>query len=341
MAPFRPAPTALTLLLGLTGWSCSRPADLVVYCSLDQVHAEKILALFEERSGLKVDPQFDVEQNKTVGLVNRILAESSHPRADVFWNNEIAQTIRLKEHGLTAAYSSPSAEGIPDLYRDPEGHWTGFAARARIILFREDVAPPGSQPPERVADLIQPPYAAFAGMAEPLTGTTLTHMAALCARDGVEPTLAWLRAGLASPLRFGRGNSQVMRRVCEKDLAWCLTDTDDATAAERNGYPVQILYPDQGEGEPGTLLIPNTLCILKGAPHPEAARAFVDFVLSPEVEAMLAASDSRQIPLHAGVAVPPGFQLPGRDFRTMDVDWTAVADQVEKRLPDFQRMFTE
>ncbi|MFQ5749599.1 MAG: hypothetical protein ACE5H3_09105, partial [Planctomycetota bacterium] len=84
-----------------------------------------------------------------------------------------------------------------------------------------------------------------------------------------------------------------------------------------------------------------TLCILKGAPHRKAAEAFVDFILSPEVEALLAASDSQQIPLHPGVAAPAGLQLPGRDFRAMEVDWTAVARQVEERLPDFQRMFTE
>ena len=55
--------------------SCAREADLVVYCSLDQVHSEKILKLFADRTGLDVMGAWDVERNKTVGLVNRLLAE--------------------------------------------------------------------------------------------------------------------------------------------------------------------------------------------------------------------------------------------------------------------------
>ena len=54
-----------------------------------------------ERTGLKVRAQYDVEQNKTVGLVNRLIAEKDAPQCDVFWNNEIAHTIRLKRLGLT------------------------------------------------------------------------------------------------------------------------------------------------------------------------------------------------------------------------------------------------
>ncbi|RMH02526.1 MAG: extracellular solute-binding protein [Planctomycetota bacterium] len=332
---------ALAPLLLLAAAACAgEEADLVVYCALDAEHSEPIVRIFEERTGLRVDLQTDTEQAKTVGLVQRLFQERERPRADVFWNNEIAHTIRLARAGLTVPYRSPAATGIPASFRDPDGHWTGFAARARIILHRTDL-PADLQPPRRVADLIRPELAPHGGMAAPLTGTTLTHFAALSLRLGREPVLDWLRRAKESGLHIGRGNAHVMRQVREGDYGWCLTDTDDAAKARRAGYPVAILFPDQEEGGAGTLLIPNTICLIAGGPHPEAGRRFIDFVLSPEVEAMLAAGDSEQIPLHAGVAAPPGMKLPGRDFRPMEVDWEAVAEELEAVLPRFQELFTE
>ena len=320
--------------------ACGQEPDLVVYSSLDQVHSEKIIELFAQRTGLDVSAQWDVEANKTVGLVNRLIAEASNPRADVYWNNEIAHTIRLKNAGITAPYLSPSARDIPASFKDAEGHWTGFAGRARIIMYRPDLLG-DSRPPTRVEDLAQPDFAASGGMARPLTGTTLTHFALLSLRNGKQATLDWLEHAKRSGLSFGPGNAAAMRRVCEGDFAWCLTDTDDAAAARRNGYAVEVLYPDQGEAGIGTVLIPNTACLINGAPHPEAARRFLDFLLSAEVEAMLAQADSEQIPLRASVPVPAHVKLPGKDFHAMEVDWEAAARELELRQIDFKQLFLE
>jgi iron(III) transport system substrate-binding protein len=302
------------------------------------VHSEKILKLFADRTGLDVMGAWDVERNKTVGLVNRLLAEQNHPRADVYWNNEIAHTIRLKKAGLTQPYASPSAEGIPFGYKDADHHWTGFAARARVFLQRTDkeVALPA-----RVYEMAEPQFARHGAMAAPLTGTTLTHFSALSLNDSSTHVLTWLDKASQSGLKIGAGNADVMRRTCEGDVDWCLTDTDDAAAARRNGHPVEVVFPDQGEGGRGALLIPNTVCMIANAPHPDAARQFIDFVLSAEVEALLAASDSEQIPLRPGVDAPDYVKLPGRDFHATTVNWEAVANELDQRFPDFQKQFVK
>ena len=84
------------------------------------------------------------------------------------------------------------------------------------------------------------------------------------------------------------GNKQVALAVGGGRLALGLTDTDDAIAEIDKAMPVAIIYPDQGEDQLGTLFIPNTVSIIKGGPHPQAARRLVDYILSPEVEAQLA-----------------------------------------------------
>ena len=72
----------------------------------------------------------------------RIIAEADRPRCDVFWNNEIAHTVSLAGDGLLASYASPSAEGIPAEFRDPQDRWTGFAARARVFIVNTELADP-------------------------------------------------------------------------------------------------------------------------------------------------------------------------------------------------------
>jgi len=318
--------------------ACAPAPDLVVYCSLDQEFSEALIAEFERASGLRVDAQYDVERNKTVGLVQRIRAEAPNPRADVFWNNEIAQTIRLKQLGLTAPYSPATAATLPAEFKDAEGHWHGFAARARVILHRTDRA---VRFPATLDQMLEPEIARGGALAKPLTGTTLTNFAVLAELRGRPAALEWLRQASASGLRWGSGNADVMRGVERGDFDWCFTDTDDAAKAIQDGYPVAIAMLDQGPPGSGSLLIPNTVCILAKAPHRAAAERFVEWVLRPETEALLANADSRQIPLHPGVSVPPGMLLPGRDFTALKVPWDAVAAGLDACEQEFRELLVQ
>jgi len=318
--------------------ACAPSPDLVVYCSLDQEFSEPLIAEFERASGLKVDAQYDVERNKTVGMVQRIRAESAHPRADVFWNNEIAQTIRLKQLGLTAAFTPPTAAGRPVQFQDAEGHWHGFAARARVILYRTDKP---VTPPRTLDQMLEPAFARGGALAKPLTGTTLTNFTVLADLRGRPAAVDWLRRASASGLRWGSGNADVMRGVTRGDFDWCFTDTDDAAKAIQDGYPVAIAPLDQGPPGQGTLLIPNTVCILAQAPHRAAAERFVEWLLRPETEAILAAAPSRQIPLHPQVTAPPGVMRPGADFEVLAVNWEAVAAGLEACEQEFRALLVQ
>lgn len=333
----------LLLAAGLSLASCGGSEyDLVVYASLDQEHSEPIIRMFEEETGLKVNAQYDVEQNKTVGLVNRLIAEKDAPIADVFWNNEIAHTIRLKRMGLTQPSESEVTRSIPADFRDPDGHWVGFAARARVLMFDPNLlAESGTELPPNIWSLIDAPYATNGGMAQPLTGTTLTHYAVLSQQLGREAVLEWLRNSKESGIHLTNGNATTMRQVCQGDYAWCMTDTDDAAAAVANGYPVEIVYADQTDELTGTLLIPNTLCMIQGAQNPEAAQQFIDFLVSPRIEEYLANSRSRQIPLHPESKAPEGLPLPYRDYQVLAVDWEAAATELEAVTPEFQKIFTQ
>jgi len=336
----RPSDVGARLLVwaALLASSCSGPEpDVVLYCALDQIHSEPIIRDFEQRTGLRVKAQYDVEAHKTVGLVRRIREEAGFTRCDGFWNNEIAHTVQLAADGLLASYDSPSAADIPEEFRDPERRWTGFAARARVFILNTDRVSPDEV--KGMWDLVEPAWRDKVGMARPLTGTTLTHMTALHITLGEEEAASYLEAISEGGVNLTGGNMMLAKLVGSGELAWGWTDTDDFNVARLKGYPVAVVYPDQeGEDAIGTLVIPNTVAIMKNAPHLEAAKTLIDWVLSEETEAALAAASSGQIPVRAHVPRPASVR--GLDeMRVMQVSYVAIGLQIAKRTEHFKELF--
>ncbi|QDU73179.1 Iron uptake protein A1 precursor [Bremerella volcania] len=326
-APRRRA-VSLVLLLscGLLLPAC-RPAakkEVVVYTALDQEFSEDHFHAFRELTGVAAVPKFDTEANKTVGLTEAILAEKDRPRCDVFWNNEILNTLRLQKADLLAAYHPQHEDEYPAAFRSADGFWFGFAARARILLVNTNLLAEGERPGS-VFDLADEKWKDKGGYAKPLFGTTATHAAVLFEELGDEKAKDFFTK-LQTNAKMFPGNKQVAQAVSSGEIAFGLTDTDDAVVEIQSGRPVAIVYPDQGEGQLGTLFIPNTLAIIKGGPNPEAAKKLVDYLLSAEVETALARGPSAQIPLNTTLDIPLQVESP-KTIKPMEVDWEAAVDQ--------------
>ena len=300
------------------------PVEVVVYAALDSEFSEPIFQDFTAETGIAVAPKFDTEATKTVGLAQAIMAEKKRPRCDVFWNNEILNTLRLRQKDLLAAYQSPLAESYPAMYHSSDGHWHGFAARARVLIVNTDLV--AEEPrPDSIHDLAAPKWRGRAGIAKPLFGTTATHAACLFAHWGEDQAKEYFRKLKANEVQIMSGNKQVALSVAAGRLAFGMTDTDDAIIELEKGLPVAIVYPDQGEDGLGTLFIPNTLAIIKGSPNPEAAKRLVDYLLSPGVEEKLAAGPSAQIPLSLEADSDVRVETP-KTIKAMPVDFEAAAD---------------
>src|SRR6266446_5114518 len=136
------ASLAFLLLAG-----CHSPAGpqasktVVIYVSEDQVFSEPILKDFERETGIQVKPVFDTEEAKSTGVMNRLLAEKNNPQADVYWANEPVRADVLRQQGISTPYKPAAANEIPDQFKDPDYYWTGFSARARLLLVHQDTNP--------------------------------------------------------------------------------------------------------------------------------------------------------------------------------------------------------
>jgi iron(III) transport system substrate-binding protein len=324
-ARFAAAAVALGLSFAL---GCSpSPPSVVVYTALDQEFSEPLFAPFTKLSGVRVRPNFDTEATKTVGLVGRIIAEaeSGRTRCDLFWNNEILNTLRLKDRGLLRPIHPPNAGALPDQFKAADGTWYGFAARARVLIVNTELVP-DAETPRSILDLTDAKWKGKVAIAKPLFGTTATHAACLFAALGADRAQQWFLDLKKNDVQILSGNKQVALNVASGRVPLGLTDTDDAIIELEKGEPVRIVYLDSRPGELGTLFIPNTLCALKGSPNPSAAERLADYLLGPDVETALAAGPSAQIPLNPAVKVRLRTETPAT-IEAMRVDFDRAASQ--------------
>jgi iron(III) transport system substrate-binding protein len=213
--------------------------------------------------------------------------------------------------------------------------WHGFAARARVLIVNKNQVSEERRP-KSIRDLTDPQWRC--GIAKPLFGTTATHAACLFAAWDDQEAKDYFTA-LKVNAQILSGNKQVAQAVAGGRLAVGLTDTDDAVIEIENGMPVAIVYPDQEDGQLGTLFIPNTLALIKGSPNPEAAEKLVDYLLSADVERRLAEGPSAQIPLRPGVPASPRVKTP-EQVRAMEVDWDVAAEKWDTARQFLESEFT-
>ncbi len=301
---------------------------VVVYVSEDQVFSEPILKDFEAKTGIIVKAVYDTEEAKSTGAMNRLIAEKNNPQADVYWANEPIRAEILKQKGISSPYFSPNAKDIPSTFKDPEGYWTGFSARARVLIVNKKV----KNPPKSIKAYIDKRWEGKAVIANPLFGTTTSEIAALFVKWGDEQGKKFMQAMKRNKIAISTSNGESADLVASGQYDFSLVDSDDAINRMRQGKPVIMIYPDQNEGEIGCFIVPNAAVLIKDAPHPKTAKKLIDYLLSPETERKLAFEDCAQIPLHKGVKIPAELK-PINELKTMKVNYSDVAKKMLKIQP--------
>ncbi len=309
--------------------SCSPEENkVVVYVTIDQVYADPVLRDFEKQTGIKVNAVYDTEETKSTGILNRLIAEKNHPQCDVFWSGDPMRSIVLKNKEILASYFPENAKEIAAQFKDKEGYWTGFSARARVLIYNKNMLSE-AEAPQSVFDLTKEKFSGKSTIANPLFGTTTFHVAAWFELLGEERAKQFIDSLHANKVHLASSNSDVKRKVSRGEIACGLTDTDDVFAAQIAGEPVEMIYLDR-DGI-GTLIMPNTLSLIANSPNSENGKKLIEFLLEKETESKLAFS-CMQIPLRPGVKTPehvPAIET----INAMQIDYDATARQLEKIQP--------
>jgi iron(III) transport system substrate-binding protein len=315
-------------VLALIGCSKKSADEVVIYVSEDQVFAEPLLREFEKTTGIKIKLVFDTEEAKSTGVMNRLIAEKDNPQADLYWANEPIRAEVLKQKGISASYVPPNAEGIPSQFKDPEGYWTGFSARVRILLVHKKV----KEKPSSLLAYTEPQWRKRMVIANPLFGTTTAHIAALFTVWGEERAKVFLENLKKNSVRISTSNGESADFIASGQVDCGLVDSDDGVNRIKQGSPVEIIYPDQQENGMGCMVIPNAVVLIAGAPHPDNAKKLMNYLVSQESERALAFADCAQIPLHKGVEIPPSIKHID-ELNVMVIDYRNVARKLTEIQP--------
>jgi iron(III) transport system substrate-binding protein len=289
--------------------SCHRHESpvVVIYTSQDEVYAEPIFKLFEQQTGIKVQPVFDSEAVKTVGLVNRLLAEQNNPQCDVFWNNEEFRTRQLAAHGV---------------FRETNA-WTRLGYRTRRMVINTNFVSL-TNAPRTFSDVTNKIWYHKVAIAMPMFGTTSTHFHALRQRWGDAVWLDWCRAFIANDPFVVDGNSVVVKQVARGEAWIGWADSDDIADAQHEELPVLAL-PNTSE----TLYLPNTMGVIRNCPHPAEAQKFFEFLSDPA--AMRTLVDAHAL---EGATLDSAVAATG-----LTVDWDKLLRDLEPVTEEIKKLF--
>lgn len=311
--------------------------EVIVYTSVDQVFSEPVFKQFENETGITVKPVYDVEAAKTTGLANRLIAEKENPTADLFWSGEFAQTMLLREKGVLTPFALHNASDIPDIYKDPDGYWTGIGGRARTFIINTDLIKPEKYP-DSIFDMLNNSVPGDRiGIAYPLFGTSATHAAALYAYLGPVQAGDYFQEIRNNGVKVVDGNSVVKDMVSRGELAFGLTDTDDACMALADNPRLKLIIPDQKEDGIGTLIIPNTVSLIKGGRHQAEAQQLAEYLVSQAMEKEFIDKGWVQFSLRPGGNTAPCINLDS--IKGMNLTLPEIYNQFEPSKTDLNRIF--
>jgi iron(III) transport system substrate-binding protein len=311
---------ALLLGCGKSSSDSNGKREIVLYSSVDEPYVTPLLKRFEEQTSIHVRFVTDTEATKSAALVERIEAEKDHPQADVYWGNEIFHTINLAERGIFAPYRPKAAEDVSAKWHGRDDLYTDIGLRARMIAIstRPEFKPLVANI-HGLSDLTNPALKGRIGICHPGFGTASGHIAAIYVLWGEAKFSDYMRALRANDVKLLGGNSAVVDQVAAGNLIAGLSDNDDINNAKNDGQPVDGILPNQDGA--GTLLIPTTIALVKGAPHPEDAKKLIEFLCDPAIEKELI----------AGRFLAYSVRDTG-NVKAMDVDYVECAHQMRHAI---------
>lgn len=324
---------AMVLLAGLSFAGLAEAGELVVYSARKEQLIRPTIQAFEKETGDTVT----MLTGKAGELARRIEIEQDDPQGDVFLGTAAGIAELLRRKGLLASYDSPLVAAIPQEFKAADGTWVGVTGRVRVILYNKELVGEESLPTS-FFDLTEPKWKGKVVVASMGERTTVSWLAAIWALKGEEFTADYVRALKDNGLKVLKNNTEVRRAVARGEYSLGITNHYYYMIQRREdpSSPVAILYPDQEEGQMGTPMATITAAIIRGARHPEEARRFIDFLLSPEGNLLLV-KGKYELPLLNGV-VPVGAEegvRPLGQFKRAPVTQTRMADfepLVEKRF---------
>jgi len=288
------AALAALSLAGGTSTALAQSGTLVLYTSQPNADAQATVDAFEA-----AHPDIDVEwvRDGTTKMMAKLRAEfaAGDPQPDVLLIADTVTMEGLKREGRLMAHTDAPTEAYDPALYDADGHYFSTKLITTGILYN-DAAP---MQPTSWHDLTAAEAENQVAMPSPLTsGAAAVHMETMVSH----PDFGWdyYEALAENGIQPQGGNGGVFRTVASGEKLYGVVVDFLPIREAQNGSPVNFVFPEEGVSA-----VTEPVAILSTARNPEAAKAFVDFLLTPAGQ-RLAASQG-YLPAHPDVTPPSGF----------------------------------
>lgn len=310
----------------------SPSGELVLYTTRGESLINNVLAAFSESYP---DISVTVVRGKNSALGARILEERANPQANVFINSDTLTMEVLHEEGVFLPNDSELVLAVPEQYRASDGSFAALTLRGRVILYNTDLLSE-EEVPTSLTELADPAWSSRLGSADSTNGAMMATVVALNRILGEEATTGWIEGLVANETLFSGSHTDIRKAVGAGEIEIGLVNHYYYYQSLSEGAPVGVVWPDQGDGQPGLIVNSTSIGILQGTEGDELelSKLFVDFMLSETGQTIYAQGNFEWpivpgIPLAEGVPDPMGFNL-------ADINLKSLVDGVESAREQIQ-----
>lgn len=307
-------------------------ANLVVYTSVDEANARKILNAFSEETGIKVDYVF----LSSGPALARIEAESNNPQADVWFGAPMANHIIAKDKGLTIPYKTVSVYGVSPEFYDVDGYFHPIYMNPLGVGINTEVLKQIDGPmPVKWEDLLNPAYSMMIQYPNPQSsGTAYSFILGLIEVFGEDGAMEFLRNLAPNVQTYTQSGTGPSKAVGPGQTALGIQFTPAFFQFMEQGYPIAVVFPE--EGVPYEIACTS---IIKGAKNVEEAEALIDWIVSKNGQQQIVDQKTYFYPIRSDVDFGSLQPLSTINLLKVDENWAAenksriVEKWVEEVLP--------
>lgn len=326
---------SLALLVSVAVYAVGE--TILIYSPWKTEVMEQFTDLFYQQTGIKAE-----SINISTGeIYARLRVEKTNPQCDIWHSSRASILAEAELAGLLASLSElPNAQYLLEHYTYPsDDHFVGSTMYPLVFCYNEEVmAEMGLTPPENYEDLLDSvwkgeivaPHPAASGTAYAFV-TTVLQMYRVEGETGIESAAGWeyLKGLSANVAEWTSSGSTPSKLVARGEYPVGISFYDRIYRLQQEGYPIKAVYPDPVYAEP------SCTAVVASAPHPEAAEAFVNFMLSSEAQQLAKATGNYSV--RTDIDPPTGAPLL-TELNVFEDDYVWAAKNKREIIGEFSIM---
>lgn len=305
--------------------AAKKEGKVVLYTTIDLDEIAEYRAAFNKRY-----PEIKVEAFEASGykVFEKLMTEIDADRVagDVFAVADVVPLMILKEKGELLKYESPELKAFPDRLKDP-GHWVGIMTYY-MIMMNNTKKVKGDNAVTSYKDILNPEWKGKFAISDMRTSTSgyawLYAVRSVMGKEFVE--------GMGKQnMLLVRGHSGIRKKIMSGEK-WIAPEVreSDVWKAKKKKAPIAGVWPKEG--------VPSIVYgtgIIKRAPHPNAAKVFLNWVLSKEGQTIAANLRGSG---RTDIKPPKGKERPD-NFKIIDVDYKKQQDEHDSVVKEWAKAF--